>query len=116
MKTFDRKEYNKLCAKFVGAFKDANGDYDFEGIDFIFQGCTSTEPLLFDSDWNWIMEVVERIESLGYSFTIGNNHASIWKGGSAIVSSNAKIKQSKKEAVVQAIWNFLNWYYENGTN
>jgi len=41
--------------------------------------------LLFDSDWNWLMEVVNKIESLGFVFEIKKNWARISRKGENIV-------------------------------
>lgn len=100
-------------------------------------GKYSIEKLKFDSDWNWIMEVVEKIKSLketkgkgagtlmvnkfemsNYSVLIGFENGDYY--GSIYVghTDNGKYYKSQKdvnnlkEAVVQAIWEFLNWYNE----
>ena len=63
-------EYNKRCAEFLGD----------EGMQEI---CSdnghhypSIDEMKFDSDWNWIMEVVEAIEKKGYDVFI--NEESTW--------------------------------------
>lgn len=60
------------------------------------------------------MEIVEKIEELYYlqSIIINRNQC--------VIITNIKVfninKSSKKEAVVQAIWGFLQWYNQNNTN
>ena len=129
-------EYNKRCAEFLN-FKYRNskkawGKYPLDNNSFLaLKGWLSMDRLQFHSDWNWIMEVVEAIEKnkflidkeRPYYITIDNNYCGIffnrWNdkgkdfgGTKQIVSIKA---DSKKEAVVQAINQFLIWYNENNT-
>lgn len=69
------------------------------------------QNLLFHSDWNWIMEVVEAIEKLDISVLIGKNSCVIeqYFGKTPFELPTLKA-ESKKEAVVQAINQFLIWY------
>lgn len=86
----------------------------------------SREPdeLLFHTDWNWIMKVVEKIESLGYVVNImGKPNSAIcmirelkptlpiahYFYGAIGVEDTA---QNKKEAVYKAIDTFIDWYNE----
>ena len=69
--------------------------------------------LKYHSDWNWIMEVVEKIEQLGFDVNIFEHDATIKKGSEYVVVTHASKIKTKKEAVVQAIWKFLNWYKKN---
>jgi len=70
-----------------------------------------------DSDWNWIMEVVEAIEKLGYESLIGGSEYYYPEKGMRYIQSFIKDDitiyqeaKTKKEAVVQAINQFLIWY------
>jgi predicted phosphohydrolase len=68
------------------------------------------ENLNFASDWNWIMEVVEKIEDI---YRIQPIQIA---GTRCLIHTNHTFnvyRSSKKEAVVQAIWEFLNWYNKN---
>jgi hypothetical protein len=153
-KEFNKEEYNKLCAEFMGweyftKSKSADtwpdgcptGDYTTFDIwiknptekyreilchngweylgdkynDEISQSDLFEDykySLKYDTDWNWIMEVVEKIERLGYTdvFDIDKTHVFIRYGNHLIFKP---ITTTKKEAVIQAIWEFLNWYNEN---
>ncbi len=118
MKEFNLEEYNKLCAEFL-EWVFQHGYYNPNHLhEYSFE---TDESLKFHSDWNWIMEVVEKIEQLGYRFNINNfdgNYAEI-RSGSCIdekISDSSDLDKefiSKKEAAVQSIWEFLNWYKEN---
>ena len=103
MKPYNEKEYNRLCAEFLGWEQGEDGRYWKE---------TPTESsnwyvdeMYFHSDWNWIMEVVEKI-----------NDTPIKDGCSETIEAKYLIFQrlgkTYKSAVVQAIWQFLNWYNE----
>ena len=143
MKTFVKEEYNRLFAEFLGykLITPAMRKYPDEWYNSYWGmkkddgtvSAFSEDTTKFYSDWNWIMQVVEKIENLktetssfrfyinpksviiledkNYSFEIGDGGISSWPlyfNGSIYT-----IGKSKKEAVVQAIWNFLNWYNEN---
>ena len=69
---------------------------------------------IFHSDWNWIHEVVEAIEGMGNDITIYHSHVILsYSEGEVIEVIECK---TKKEAVVQAINQFLIWNNENKTN
>lgn len=127
-------EYNKRCSKFLGQisqpfkfpqFEYIKSDGDYSDIFF-------DNQLKFHTDWNWIIEVVEAIEKLGYQFDITDNEVginsnimsmeNISTGGTMnsynrsyypTIISVCEEEYSKKEAVVQAINQFLIWYNEN---
>jgi hypothetical protein len=90
MKEFNLEEYSELCADFMG----------MKHVDF---------------DWNWIMEVFEKIEeSLGGLVVIEGNTFFICVTVKYRNYNNTTVEpQSKKEAAIHAIWQFLNWYKEN---
>ena len=112
MKPFNKEEYNKLCAEFLGYVNTTPNDKDFN-----IHEHPLTKKMIetnycnyFTDDWNWIMEVVEKIEEIYYlkPVHILGNQCNI------LTNKTFKVcRDSKKEAVVQAIWEFLNWYKEN---
>ena len=59
------EEKNILCAEFLGFQKTNLGWYDFEETLSEFESDNTFDILKFDADWNWIMAVVEKNESLG---------------------------------------------------
>lgn len=71
----------------------------------------------FHLDWNWIMELVEAIEKLGYKFQLGWNITTLI---SLVPKTPVKISliesENRKEAVVQAINKFLIWYNNEKSN
>jgi histidinol-phosphate/aromatic aminotransferase/cobyric acid decarboxylase-like protein len=87
MKPFNKEEYNRMCAEFM--------EWDYI-------------EKKFDTDWNWIMEVVEKIQYYK-ALIISINHCEIYFMPNDGIRINVG-GRTTKEAVVQAIWEFLNWY------
>ena len=111
--------FNKRCAEFLGAiyseqaeawgFGNAKniGSKMFHGVMYhnVIQAERFEKELKFHSDWNWIMEMVEAIEK------------KVWvniKGCAVDISTIANLNApTKKEAVVEAINQFLIWFEQN---
>ena len=118
-------ENNKIIAKFMGATltKDLQIMYP------VYEGDSSyVKDLKYHLDWNWLMEVVEKIESLGYRTLTENECFMITKSKlssfdvrskddyNTIFSDNYEINHyggSKKENVYNACVEFIKWYNEN---
>lgn len=102
---------NKEIAKFLGlTHKATKGGFMIKGIVFKY------EKLNFHNDWNSLMEVVEKIESLGYStelkFIAGLGNTMFFISGGAEVPLNRRIFKTKIEAVYNACVTFIEWYNE----
>lgn len=70
------------------------------------------EDLKFNSDWNWLMEVVEKIEtleSIGIDFYKGC--IDVYNEETNLIRINRK-GLTKIEAVYNACLEFINWYNE----
>ena len=116
-------KYNKKCAKFLG-WQNLNDESFPEYIDKL-ANFYSLKDLLFNSDWNWIMEVVEIIEKLdvdknkfsshpfyqGFDLETQSYYAHFQFGED--LNFNGKSYISKKEAAVEALNQFLTWYEQN---
>ena len=97
-------QYNKRCAEFLG-FKYHEGSEYWTTMLWGGAGFT-LRKMKFDSDWNWIMAVVEAIENRTAYVNI--------KGCAVDISTIANTSApSKKESVVEAINQFLIWYEQN---
>lgn len=137
--------YTKNCLEFLGYKCVTPNDKDFriyEGKNSVIPSMVDAN---FNDDflnnWNWIMEVVEAIEKEldgsrpfkygkldALDFNIDNKSvkvkASFWTNPNTVNGNywsyfkyNKKYNNiSKKEAVVQAINQFLIWYNENNNN
>ena len=62
-------ENNKLIAEFLGRNGKINKSlYTWKGIDALLSGgWIPIEQMKFHSDWNWLMQVVEKIETTSYN-------------------------------------------------
>jgi len=122
-------DYNEKCAEFLGAIYSKHADAwgfgnavnigskKFDGIMYVdvIQAQRFEKDLKFDSDWNWIMELVEAIENKGYDVFINGLYCRITDSGMTDLEIESGKVTSKKESVVQAIRQFLIWYNENNS-
>lgn len=113
-------EYNKRCAEFLGMRKDS----------FLLtkqiEKNTGICHLRFHLDWNLIMEVVEKIQTLdklGGIVMIQQGRCKITSRMAGDNSVYADVShyylhgmKKQKEAVVQAINQFLIWYNDSSRN
>ena len=72
------------------------------------------DKLKFHSNWNWLMEVVEKIESLGYWIEILGGVHNVCRIG---ITNNIEDfiyldNETKIEAVYMAVVEFIKWYNE----
>lgn len=69
------------------------------------------DALKYHEDWNWLMEVVEKIESLGYKIDISkwenSQYCGIYLNGKKIAGNETN---TKIEAVYNACVEFIKWY------
>ena len=111
-------ENNKLIAEFMG-LKPKN-IFGYWGIskDHVSVNC-KTEAEAFESfckstkyhsDWNWLMQVVEKIEISGYYLQIDSIGCIISKNNIDLVTVNSR---TKIDAVYTACVEFINWYNKN---
>ena len=134
-------ENNKIIAEFMGAkeiitetthriYKEfemygiIESIEDREDIKHFYQ----PEEMLFNSDWNWLMEVVEKIESISFeednfiNVTIGNEAKFIYDDGCGfdctIQDAHGKLfelstcEHTKIKTVYNACIEFIKWYNE----
>lgn len=97
-------QFNKKCAEFLGwiwvpHFLDETKGSWMAGIN------DSRNELKFDSDWNWIMEIVDKIESI----THGEDDFEI-EGIQLKYLIHQRLGKASKKAVIQAIDQFIDWY------
>jgi hypothetical protein len=104
------EENNKLIAEFLG-YTQPHPDYP--GATYWYKKDESPLTLLsFDSDWNWLMKVVEKIESLNYNFNLTSKEATVLMNHSAIYQTliHRIDGNNKKEAVYNTCVEFIKWY------
>jgi hypothetical protein len=118
LKPYNEQEFNRLCAEFLGWKQNSNKTtfyVDKNDGRHIYE----MHDLKFHSDWNWIMEVKNKICQLNLIDEFNTSYDSVSKGWHCQIlpayknsfnSFYGAIVSTEKEAVVQAIWQFLNWY------
>lgn len=98
------EEGNKLIAEFIGWNHHPNPSFDQYEMN----------NLQYHSSWGWIMPVVEKIETLGYSTNIhgyeGDSYLTIKEGNYRRGFGESK---SKIEASWLAIVEFIQWHNQN---
>ena len=104
-------ENNKIIAEFMGIADEietgATSLIQIEGT----TGYYKNDNLQFHSDWNWLMKVVEKIESLGYSYSThlsGDVRVVTFR---SIIDYNS-IRGSLKETTYNACLEFIKYYNE----
>ena len=120
-------ENNKLIAEFMGVFDkilSTGNIHSWSDAPFYYTTEDTKEKVIknickyskYDSDWNWLMEVVEKIEETEIENnilmleSIGNEAKFIYDDGCRFLNSN--IGETKIEAVYNACIEFIKWYNE----
>lgn len=134
-------ENNRLLSDFIGWKLDEEFESYMVPINFIVNGdfkewaptkhvddigyyILTDSQMEFHRDWNWLMEVVERIESLGVNFWTVKNKVKLTIVGELAKKLNDSlydtefegydfeyyIEGTKIEAVYQAVVEFIKWY------
>lgn len=128
-------KFNKKCAEFLGykiVYPDISDDNAYWEREWENEGQTfrkildRNDLLAFHKDWNWIMKVVEAIEKIyddfhGYFGVYINSNSCTIQGTNLRTDPDnyhpayfsEHLGEDKKEAVVQAINQFLIWYNIN---
>jgi len=116
-------DYNDRCAIFLGGqfIRNEKLTYEPRGRWHIkqFPNAQQDYDLKFDSDWNWIMEIKNKIISLKEVDEFNVSYDSVAKGTYVNILSAHKntfeniytnVCETEKEAVVKANNQFLIWY------
>ena len=106
-------ESNKLIAEFMGHKLGLDGDGMGEPQCRIFENGLGTKRIedTYNKSWDWLMPVVEKIESLrdvngnAYRFTIDMCNAQIEGTNIEIVGGSCKL-----DTTYQAVIEFIKWY------
>lgn len=131
---------NKLIAKFMGWTERTDPTERWFGCfktqDGVIHKNTPLDPLLFHSDWNWLMTVVDKIESLGATTRVKSNYNQFIKenvhqvtieiekgelsesnkvflGDGFIYQNHSNSNVRKIEAYYESVVNFIKWYEQN---
>ena len=112
-------EINKVFAAFIGK---QSKDYFInlhDEVEFVWdipEGTIQTASLKYHCSWDWLMPVVEKIETIASSVIIGRFFCEI-KHIDALDSKktfNIRIASGvKMNAIYEACYQFIQWYNEN---
>jgi hypothetical protein len=115
-------ENNKLLAEFMGGlFNKYSNKYGIGNAEYITIGKLNNVvkainhydvvELKYHSDWNWLMEVVEKIEDLGIDVHINTCVCRIVDvGEDRFEDIECFVNDDKKQAVYNACVEFVKWY------
>ena len=103
-------ENNKLIADFMGYEK-----YTYRGYTmYVFEedNHRTEVDLHYHKNWNWLMDVVEKIDSIGYSVNISSSMVYINSDNGRIVNPILIGVKTKIECLYEAVVEFIKWYNE----
>ena len=124
----EKQEFNLNCSKFVGVFDKEDYRFNFDvklynTYTHQYQKRHHKDKLCFDSEWEWIMLVVETIESIyddfhGYFGVFINSNGCTIQGTKLRTNPDnpvyayydEHICRTKKIATIQAISQFFKFY------
>lgn len=113
-------EGNKLIAKFMGyTWSKENDNKTYLKSTPDQKNIYSIRPQLlkYHSSWDWLMPVVEKIESLVFWFNIKKNHVTVaWDNKNSLDSKMIHSEfgdQSKIERVYSCVVAFIKYHNEN---
>lgn len=120
MKTNEITEGNQLIAEFMG-ITDDKGWYDGflidkAGLPFSCGAMgNGTRKLNFNSSWDWLMPVVEKIENSGFDVNVKGISCSINRilETKTIIQFVCGERSKKIELVWLVVVEFIKWYNEN---
>lgn len=123
MTDFEIEKANCEIAEFMG-FTRQQGDYGFEyrPPNSAFSG-VPVHKLAYNTSWDWLIPVKERIEQLGYSSVIGYNSpkgfywASFFQGNEfqrkEIKSHEGETDESEISVLWKLIVKFIKWHNQH---
>jgi hypothetical protein len=98
------EEMNKVIQVFMGLPSEKDRP--------LFSGGSTKEPwtLKYHDDWNVLMNVVEKIESLGYKFQICRKRVTVLEDSGSQPHVLSCKMDNKLRAVHSAVYDFIIWY------
>lgn len=122
--TNEQRESNKLIAEFMTDIPAVNEKYAFKQFPNYFEATivpdcglcwVSVMHLSYHLSWDWLMPVVEKIESLGFSTHIIHTKSvgSLMHIINYITDVITTKGENKLEVVYENVVKFIKWYNEN---
>jgi len=112
-------ESNVLIAEFLNVSINENGTFELPEYGTIrpngdFKTGFNKEQLKYHTDWNWLMNAVDKIESFGYVFQLQGNSATFFKNKTfkEPIWNDSFIGNTKLKATYNAVVEFIKWYNE----
>jgi hypothetical protein len=106
---------NKLIAEFLGY-----ETYEMNGVlnvEYSEDNIRTIQDTHYHKDWNWLMQVIEKIETLGYNTKIESlEHTRVSIGNGKLYTLIQVDKEIKIQAVYNACVEFIKWYNEQNFN
>ena len=108
--TLNTMKENRLIAEFMG-YSQPHPEYPNTTY-WYKEGEAPSTILLFNTDWNWLMEVVEKIEDLGYRVCINGISCTVSEllNDEPIISLVLGDRKQKISLVHSAVVEFINYY------
>ena len=110
---------SKLILEFLNTNINNDGTYELPKFGTIrpngdFKTSFTAEQTKFKTDWNWIMEVVDKIEDLGYRVGINGISCTVSEllNDEPIISLVLGDRKQKISLVHSAVIDFINYYNE----
>jgi hypothetical protein len=106
------KESNRLIAEFLGWVIES-GMEQFENPYYRYNNGWSMAQLSdmpFATSWDWLMSVVEKIESMGYYVLIEQNLVTVYDKQEVYHWYGGRTSESKIISTYVAIVEFIKWY------
>lgn len=110
---------NSLIAEFMGLRHVSDDKYiknlrEMKSNGIYFEQGYMTSELRYDSDWNWLMQVVDKIEGLNFSVEMNRQEEGDYQ--CLIVKKEIIVQtfsSNKIESVYKALVEFIKWYNES---
>jgi hypothetical protein len=102
-------EDNKLLAEFMGLVESIIPNQYWTEKSSEGFGMGKLKELKYHTDWNWLMQVVEKIESLGVVVEIRENVCYI---ETTTIDYYSELEETKIQATYIACVRFVKWYNE----
>jgi hypothetical protein len=108
------EETNKLIAEFMGFVESPTTNKYWTKRSSEGFGIGELVDLKYNIDWNWLMEVVEKIENFGFEFFIVESRCRIANNTDKSIETiiDFEIIGTKIQATYKAVVEFIKWYNE----
>ena len=108
-------ENNRLLAEFIEMQSTNIGWFDSESVlRLVYTSDNTFDELLFHSSWDWLMSVVDKIESIGYIFGIsGRSCMIVGRNSDTHVFNVSKYGDNKMSSIYECCTSFVKWYNAN---